>query len=199
MKTLFSTLALALACVVHTSCNRGISPIEYFNYFNGYDEGSYIQTTQNGFVYQLQHRSPEFMALNELKGTDIQDFDEVSSMSKKYSEGQNFCLRIKSEQHEDVMRTELNSEAEYYQRIEMLSTYFPLMVTGISGTDSIPCEFHHFERTYTVQPFIQILFSLKQGQELERIIFNDAIFNNGQTIELENINTYKEGLPTLKL
>ena len=199
MKTVLSTLTFFAVCILHAGCTNGIPPIDYFNYFNSYSEGSYIQQSQNGFVYQLQHRSAEFMALNELKGDGTMDFSEVSSLRKKYAEGENFCLRIKSEQHEDVMRKNLQSEDGYFKRIEMLSTYFPLMVAGISGTDTIPCQFHHFERTYTVQPFIQVLFSLEDGHSVDKIIFTDAIFNNGETIALEHITTYIEELPILKL
>lgn len=199
MQTLKNFILILLISSSIVGCGDRMEPIEYFNYFNNFNEGSFIEHSENGFIYQLQLRSPEFMAINELKGTDAQDFSDVSSISKDFEEGQNFCLRIKSEKHEDVMRKNLTSEEGYYKRIEMLSTYFPLMVTGMSGTDSIPCQFHHFERTYTVRPFVQVLFTLKENQDLEKIIFTDAIFNSGNSIELDHIKTYIEELPKLKL
>lgn len=200
MKTVKLSAIVSLLFLLLSACEEKLAPVEYFNYFNSYAEGSYVEYSKNGFIYQLQHRSPDFMALNDLKGSSkVNEFSQVSELRKEYEEGQNFCLRIKSDEHENVLRKDLSSEENYFQRIEMLTTHFPLMLTGVGSTDSIPCQFHHFERTYTIRPFVQVLFTLKEGEKIEKIIFKDDIFNNGEKIELEHINTYIQGLPKLKL
>jgi len=195
-------IVIVSACLgMFISCGNALGYKEYFNYFNQFQEGSYIEVQDQGFIYQLQYRPKEYMSVNELKTNPEISSGLIKKEMDGYSEGLNFCLRISSEVHEDVLEKNTTDKSEYYERIGKLNADFPYTVAGISGEDTILCQFHHYERTYRVRPFVQVLFSLNgtKDQMPDKLIFDDIIFNEGKRIEFTNIIKHQNQLPKLNI
>ncbi|PCJ66673.1 MAG: hypothetical protein COA58_04230 [Bacteroidetes bacterium] len=182
-------------------CSRGWDYKDYFNFYNQFEEPSYVEIESNGFIYQLQYRPKEFLAINELKTDPAINNKLIESELTKYDEGLNYCLRISSTENVDVLTQNLPNDGEYYTRIGKLNVDFPYLISGINDADTIRCQFHHFERAYKIQPFIQVLFSLNATDENRpnTIQFEDIIFNDGRLIEFKNLENYYTQLPELNL
>jgi hypothetical protein len=195
-----TVLPLSLIVVLLCSCGTGLPKNEYFNYFNGFMEGSYIEVKQGEYIYQLQVRPAEYMALNENKTSNTLSSSEIEESISEYEEDLDFCLRISSTKHEDVLEKGNLSPTDYYKRIELLTTSFPLMIAGTTQTDTIYPSLHHFERAYKIRPFIQVLFTLSKGSPMpEDILFEDFIFQDGVQIKFKDFQDYYKNLPKLKL
>lgn len=184
-----------------SSCINKLGHKDYFNFFNQFKETSFIEVKKNGFVYQLQARPAEYLAVNELKTSNSISSQAIQSEVDRFDNGMNFCIRISSEINEDVLSKKMKNEGEYFERIAKLNTDFPYVVSGLINQDTVHCQFHHFERAYKLQPFIQVLFNLNtKGNKIpNKIIFEDVIFNNGEIIEFLNFNDYYTSLPKLNI
>jgi hypothetical protein len=185
-----------------SSCHKTLDYKEYFNYYNQFSAESFIEFEENGFNYKLQYRPKEFMAINDLKSDPKINAALITKVSSEYDNGYSFCLRISSTKNEDVLEKNTQSKTEYFDRIGRLNADFPYAIVGVNGVDTIRCQFHHYERTYKVQPFVQILFSLnpmKSAEIPEKVVFQDIIFNNGLIIEFKDFKTYYNQLPKLKI
>ncbi|PCJ64356.1 MAG: hypothetical protein COA58_13460 [Bacteroidetes bacterium] len=183
------------------SCSSGIGYKEYFNFFNQFDEGSSMVFVDGDITYSLQFRPAEFLALNHIKSDSEINADKISKTISDYEQGLNFCLRISSVKNEDILDLNTKDKGEYYGRIAMLNVDFPRLIAGISKKDTMRCQIHHYERTYKVQPFVQVLFNIKSNKENlpENVVFYDDIFNEGKKIEFKNFKEYYSNLPKLNI
>jgi hypothetical protein len=181
-------------------CKETLSKKEYYQYFSKYEKSSYLEVENNGYVYQLQFRPPEFMALNDLKSGKDFSKNTIQQKIEEYTSGNSFCLRIQETEPSDVLRSRVDQNG-YYQRIAALNSDFPYLIKGVSDqSDSLSCQFHLFERNYKVTPFVQVLFSLpNESGALEEVLFKDIIFNNGEEIRFSSFSNYKNSLPQLQL
>ena len=195
-------MCLLIAGLTITGCSTKLSPTDYFNEFNSFQSASYIESNHNGVTYKLQYRPVEFQALNALKGTGNVNADAIQTQIDSFADRQLYCLRIQVDSaDEDILRHNLSDEGEYYHRLELLNNKFGVMTWGLSGQDTVHTGFHHFERTYKIRPFVQVLFSLndKDGNMPDKLVFEDYIFNHGEPIVFQNIRAYNNRLPKLGL
>ena len=199
----FIKISLILFSLVFglVSCNESMDYKNYFNHFSQFNENSFLEVESNGYVYQLQYRPKEYQSVNELKMDPSICSSKIKEEMNKFGNGLDFCLRISSSIHEDVLEKNLSDQSGYYDRIAKLNMDFPQVIAGIDNKDTLLCQFHHFERAYKVQPFIQVLFSLNGNEEAlpNKIVFNDVIFNDGNTIEFNEFKMYYDQLPKLKI
>jgi hypothetical protein len=195
------SLILLCLCIALSSCDNGKNHTEYFNYYNSFEEGSFIQVENKGLIYKLQYRNPELLALIAMRGEKSIDKKKFQEIKEDYQEGSSFSIRIFSKSNGLILdRTTVGSD-EYYKRIEMLNTEFPNLVVGVNANDTSYCQFHHFERTYNVQPFVQVLFNIpnSNGKDFDQLLFQDLIFNDGEIVVFPDFKNYKNHLPKLKL
>jgi len=200
---IFRRLFLILSVLICflSSCFDDLDNKEYFNFYNSFEEASYIEIVKGDFIYQLQYRPPEFLALNSLKSNKTISDSELSDEIDKYNQGLNFCLRIKSIRDEDALEANTASRAEYYQRIGQLTSEFQNSIIGVNKTDTIRCQFHLYEPSYKIHPFVQVLFSLNGSKEElpSEIVHLDNIFNKNELIRFNNFINYQESLPDLDI
>lgn len=201
--SVLALLSVALFAVSFASCRQKMQATSYFNHFNSFQEGSYVEVENNNIVYQLQKRPKEFQALNALKGTGQIEEATVNPQIDSFGDDNLYCLRIKLKKgNEDLLRYNLSEENEYYQRVELLSAQFGTMTYGVTNNrDTVYTGFHHFERAYQMRPFIQVLFSLsnKEGGNPDQIVFDDFVFNQGEAIVFDQLINYNKQLPKLAI
>ncbi len=192
---------LIIAYFTLSSCAEKLDNSAFFRFFNTFQSGSYIEKKENGFKYQLQYRPTDFLAITHLRGKEELSGAEIETAKKEFADGLTFCLRVAADSNEDVLKKNTFSTEEYYQRIAALNMEFPYLVLGVNDQDTFTCQFHHFERTYNVQPFIQVLFNLSipENKVPDKILFKDEIFNEGIVIEFSNFKEYQKHLPMLDL
>lgn len=191
---------LLICTLVFSSCVKELDKEEYFNFFNGYMDDSYIEVQEGDYLYQLQARPSAFLALNEAKSDKKLSNNDIEKLAGEYDADLDFCLRISSVKQENILGKDNKDKRDYFRKIELLSSSFPLMICGISANDTTRCSLHHFERTYNIRPFVQVLFTLKKEDQLpNKILFKDQIFQNGKSILFPNFKDYYNNLPELNL
>jgi hypothetical protein len=57
----------------------------------------------------------------------------------------------------NALRNNLSNDEDYYSRLNYLNFNFSKDILMISGTDTLPCVFYHFENTYDAQSANHIL------------------------------------------
>ena len=184
------------------SCTPKLSATDYFNHFNTYQSESYLEVVKNGIRYKLQYRPKEFQAVNALKGSGDVNREEVNQQINNAGDPHLYCLRVEAEEGgEDIMQFNLSSKEDYFRRVELLNSEFNNMVVGVKNQDTTYTRFHHFERTYQLRPFVQVVFSLNKSDDHHpgEIVFTDYIFNEGEEIVFHQVDQYQNKLPRLGL
>ena len=195
---LIITTFLTIFCA--SGCGKTLEYKEYFSFYNQFEQGSFVEFMDSNCLYKLQYRPVEYMALSDLRSKrELITTENIDSIQNELAgSGYNFCIRIFSKDDSPILD---EADVSYYQNISQLTSDFPLLVYGLTATgDTAYCRFSHFERSYNLQPFVQILFNLHSDNatEINSVNFTDEIFNQGSLIEFE-INRYIKNLPKLKI
>ncbi|MBI1308194.1 MAG: hypothetical protein GC181_16450 [Bacteroidetes bacterium] len=188
--------------MILSGCRKSLTPTEYFNFYNTFQPESFLECDSKDLVYKLQHRPSQFQALNFLKGSGDISKETVTKLSDSAGDDRLYCLRIELKNKEDdILRYKAEEDADYYNRIELLTAEFPFLIQGIVGEDTLGVALHHFERAYKLRPFINITFSMAgSSDELpDKILFHDWVFQNGEIIEFDHVNTLKRNQPKLSI
>lgn len=194
--------ALCLCSVlVMTACNSGaLSGKDYVNYIENEKNGLKHSKQINELSYQLQYCPAEYLLIKEYKTFDVSQKLLDAKINTKDSM-LNFQLRIQNTAgNGDVLNTGSPSKEDYYNRIEFLSYGFEESIALINSKDTIYPAIYHFERTYGVAPYADILFAFNASKFMTEdvsVIINDRVFNNG-LLKFTLTNTDRTKLPKLK-
>jgi hypothetical protein len=174
------------------------------------DYVAYVESPQNGLsvvkeiddmVYTLQYKPLEYVVALE----KLQDTISKTAMEKRISElkdMQYFTLKMEAKNnYTELLKYKLQSQEEYYERVEYFSFLMQKEVYLKEGKDSIPCALFHFERNYGIAPYIKLLlgFPLSSDQAAadKTVSFNDQVFKGGKiNIRIENSNV--NNIPHIK-
>ncbi len=195
-KTILIITTLSVIC----GCGKNLDYKDYFSFYNRFSQESFVEDTASHFLYKLQYRPADYMALCDIRAK--KERVNSKSLETKRTEltgtGQNFCIRIFSDDGAPVLD---KSDIAYYEKILQLTNEFPHSIYGLTTSgDTAYCRFSHFERSYNLQPFVQVLFNLHSNKstEIATVRFFDGIFNQGTPIEFD-VSQYIKNLPKLKI
>jgi len=185
-----------------TGCGKkSLLPIDYISWIRDSENGLYQEKNIEKFIYSVQYEPIEYLVLIENK-------DSLENGEKYFKEKvaertglQYYLFNIKlNNSTANILKEELQDEAEYYKRIQYLLSEAQFDFKMIEGKDTLQCELYHFEQTYGLTPFISIVLAFKttNSQNFEgnyaankTFIFDDKIYRNGKlkfTIDDKNIN-----------
>lgn len=133
------------------------------------------------FMYTLQMISSDQMAMQELRGdlSNKAKFDEAKS---HYSELLYFKLNISNDKHQgELLKFNLESQAEYSERIKYCAFNFNKDLELITGIDTVPCALHEYERTFNLQTGLNFLlaFPKRDFKKGATVALQDRLFENG--------------------
>lgn len=183
----FICLNWAFVFVQLLSCKHGVNLDVYYSSYVSFAKNTYLTKEVGNHIYMLQYRPKEFLALVDLKGTEeYLTQNRLNKAAKNYANDNHFCLRIMTKDSSDVLLNDTD-ESGFYNRIGLLNADLNQMIIGIDNNDTAFVSFHHFERTYKLQPYVQILFSLSKTQSFPNtILYKDEIFENGSFVIFED-------------
>lgn len=97
-----------------------------------------------------------------------------------YNDYEYFIMKI-YEQDSSVnpIRKNLNSEQEFGDRINYLSSAITRDLSLIRGSDTVQCAISHWERTYDLRKDItlNLMFEREKGATSNKFIWNDRLFS----------------------
>lgn len=122
----------SLLLLVVSSCGREVSRKDYVTWVTAYDNGLHVKKTANDFVFDLQYKPNDLIALE--RGS----FEHVDSL--KY-----FTLKIAGIYDKELLQQNASYEASVQQNLYYYSYLFQdnlfLNYKGVK----LPCVLYHFE------------------------------------------------------
>lgn len=164
---------------------KSVTVQEYLNYINN-PENELISTQEIAQLkIQVQYRPIDYQVLNELD-LDLINADTFKTQISLNQGTQFFLLRIGTkDNNSDPLRINLQNEDQYQQRISYLISSVKDDVKLIDGKDTLNCKMHHYERSYHLSNFHNILLlfdnPVEQNVEIKdkTIIFNERMLETG--------------------
>lgn len=194
-------LAIVSLVIFSFISNRKLTPENYFNWFNS-SQCTVSSWKQSDFmIMNLNYRTNEYMALAELNGETVSDMNFEAAL-KNYKCCEHFLLKIfASDTTSEALSFKIINEQEYYERIRFLSSDFGSKVVLVDGSDTLPCTFHHFERTYKMKPYISVNLIFEKKRQIKNkmsLIIYPTPFNNSE-IKFEISGSMLSDIPKLKI
>lgn len=186
-----------------------LAPDEYVKWIENNDNGIKVAKKIGDFTYAALFKPYEYVALTELKKDSI----NKKNVQQKINECdglQYFTFRISAEnQKEELLKVNLNSEQDYYSRIEYFSFKMQNDLKLIDGKDTLDCALFHFERVFGLAPYATFVLGFpltreemkitesgkKNSYKNKTLLFEDRTFGAGNiymTIKQENLNRIPE-------
>lgn len=158
--------------------SKELSKNEYINWV---DKNLTKKKELKNISYELKYTPVEYKLL---KNTNYTDKNKFNNDIKDYKDSQYFTFKIMiSDEKTSPMKYNLNTEQEYFARVEYLSFGIINDIYMIDDQDTLSCQLNYFERNYDLAPYIieSLTFELKnsnyKGDKL--LIYNDRLFGNG--------------------
>lgn len=169
---------------------------------------SFVRDPENGlrqrkefdlFYLDLQYEPLEYAALIRV--------GEEGLVNGRYAEEksqltglQYFQLKLGSVEGKEFLRTGIASMDEYHARLEYYTSHVQDDLMLVSGTDTLPCILHHFERTYKIGPYSTLLIGFEGAEDVKSertLIYDDRALGIGRVKFTITENSLKR-LPGLK-
>ena len=188
-----------LALPFFFACSKKkLEPEEYIHWVESRDNELKKVKEVGDYVYELQYWPIEYKLLKE---SETRRLGEKYIAKKKEENGSfmYFKLRMyeKSKQ-KDILEYGVSGMNDYYKRIDYLSYGFEENIACFRGKDTLlPCVYH-FERTYSVSPFADVMFTFKDKSPEDFTVLVDDIVFNGGPLKFEFKKSSLSDLPELK-
>jgi hypothetical protein len=168
------------------SCSKkAVDADAYVQYINTPENGLLKKVDAGDFKIEVQLRPAEYMALQEL-GIDMATKEKLDSMMNGNNQ-EFFLLRIGSNGNkQDALINGISTEQEYFERIGYLISNIDKDVYLVDGTDTLRCAMHHFERSYHLASYHNVLLvfdGLKQhgGKRQDQfLVYDDKLLGIGK-------------------
>lgn len=156
--------------------------------------------TVGDYVYTIQIKPAEFAALKELG----KDFD-VNELNQRINELQGLIyldLVIARTDGAEVLKTDLTSEQEYYERVNFLSTFLKNFIRLSMDENSYAPVLYQFERSYGLVPYCTVVMAFEEleiaGSKKINIEFDDKMFS-GELVQFSLKKSQILEAPCLKI
>ena len=156
------------------------------------------------FIFTLQYKPSDYILLkeNNLATLDMNKWEK----EKKEIEGLiQLNLKIESkDSNKEMLQIGATSVQEYTERIQYFSYDAQKDIFLIDGKDTLPCILYHFERSYNLAPYSNLVLGFKsskkfgEDQQDKIISFDDQALRQGKINFIIKATNLKN-IPSLKL
>lgn len=187
-----SVIGILLSCSV-----RPVSTEEYVKWVENEKNACLQKKTIGKLNYLAMYKPLEYVIIKENNKGNLQHPD---SLSVEFSGMEYYTIKMGVEgSTKDILLNDISSQEEYYERINYYTVNAAEDVYLVQNQDTFPCELYHYERTYGVSPYNNILLGFATPQSgrnsPSHLHFNDRVFNSGLLI----FTFDKSGIPTVKI
>lgn len=177
-------LLIALSVTLGYGCRKQqLSPADYISWVNDEANGLRKSKTFKGIVVMAQYRPVEYQVAIEEK-TSLLSSEKLNERYGKLKGMQYYLLRFSLEdKSQDIMRYDLDNEAEYYQRLNYCSFGMQNDIWLVQGNDTLSCKLFNAVRSYGLSPNADYLLAFEEKDTEHKydrqLIVNDAVFGLG--------------------
>lgn len=149
-----------IVLIILLSCSSNLGKKEYYEWISKPSNGLVKEFENNFFKLSVQYKPVEYMVATENKREKLtnEQFQEAIDLK---NELQYFNIKIESKTGEEVLKTNIQSEEDYYLRTNYFLGDFENDLLLIEGKDTLSPVLYHFERTYGALPFNTISIAFK--------------------------------------
>jgi hypothetical protein len=176
---------------------------EYAMWIENTDNGLSIKKEIADFEFRLIYKPIDYVIAYEYKKGGLQK-DSIVKRKEHLKNYQYYTLKIKSTTDNELMRAGIQSDNEYYERLEYFTSNMQDDMVLVDGKDTLPCVLYHFERNYGVSPYNTMVMAfedkVKQNEKTndKLFIYDDKILGTGK-IAIKINGTDIDNSPALKL
>ncbi len=160
---------------------KKLLPSEYIQWVNNPVNGLCQTKIIGGFKYVFQYEPVGYVVLRNNRQNKISD-DDFEKEEKKIEGFQYFSLKLFAPNDTDLLKYQVTNQEDYNKRLEYFSFHLQKDIKLIEGADTLSCSLYHFERTYSITPYVQCLIGFEapfdEVQDM-RLILIDELFGNG--------------------
>jgi len=164
-----------------------LSAADFLSWVNDETNGMKVKKTIGDITYTCLYKPIAYEALLRLSDEKITDtllnkeMDDIKGL-------QYLTLRITNiKGGKELLKESLQSNDEYYRRIEYCSFKMQDDIKLIDGNDTLDCKLFHFERVFDLAPeaVFVLAFASNKSQTEEDVnnkilSFDDKLFGNGK-------------------
>ena len=193
------TVYILLVVFSLIACKGKLSPKEYVNKIRS-EEMGLVQTLGNeNFNFSVQYKPLEYIAIMEQRNNASEE--TVARRTKELKGLQHYNIKIQSLKGEDVLKSGIQEEKEYYNRLNYLSTFLKQDLYIIQGKDTLSPALYQFERNYGLAPYAVAVVAFEERDSTHKynkeFIIQDKVFTQ-QELRLKFNQEQIKKTPTLK-
>ncbi len=178
-KIVVALLLFYVSGCTHPKVNRE----QFLLYIQDPDNGLALKEEINDWVIELKYLPTEYFLLNQIDNNNLND----SIINATLTENQDvryFLLTISNRLNKPSLNKDVNSIAEFNERINKLMVDVPQSVTYLTSSNILKCSMHTIERSYNLSSAQNILLTFEVPENIKQedfsICWNDQIFNFGK-------------------
>jgi hypothetical protein len=191
MRKIYIIYLLIIYCLL-ASCDDRLKPVDYKNWIEDPSNGLRIEKTAGAYVFCMQYRPVEYMAVIEKKKNSISE-NELDTLIRGFEGMKYYSIRI-SVINDSLKNHSFTDEAV----IEYLNFDAQNDFKSVAGTDTTDCLLYHFENTYGLTQYNSVVLGFPESKSKDKtIVYNDSILGTGTivfNISAESLNK----IPQLK-
>jgi hypothetical protein len=183
------------------NCTERLKPADYFNWNNQPNSPLIKNNLGKYYTISATFRPIDFMAISQLNGEVITD-KKLNETKTGLTCCRHFKINIQAKDSSDVLTYKLRNKEEYYERVKYLSTDISSHLYLIEGTDTLPCTFSHYERTYKMKASANVMafferkkVNLPENQPMKLLLTTGGF--NPNTLEFKFNETELNNIPQL--
>lgn len=171
------------------SCKEELSNRRYISYLDDESNGLIVIQNNEGVKISCEFKTPEYILLKE-KSKETSNLDSIKLLQKEVMEFENlsyFKLKLLSNSSNDFLKSNLQSESEYFSRLQYLQSNIIRDLFLVIKNDTFNCYFCEFERDYGLSGLVTLNlgFNIKNNSLFNSdftFIFNDSKLGLGLNV-----------------
>ncbi len=173
-----------MAVLFIVGCQKGeLQPVEYMKWIENENNGLRVKKEIGNFEFMLQYKPLEYVTLLEQKMANTQS-DSIRRRTLELGDMQYYTFRITSKKDDEMLKTGVQSEEDYYGRLDYFISAIQDDIALVDGKDTLPCLLYHFERNYALAPYSNMVLGFKNIVKKNIInnktfIYDDAVLGTG--------------------
>lgn len=192
--------AIFFALLFFSCGNKELSVEEYISYIDEKENGLFSIKEVENYVFELQYRPIEYIVALKSKNLNAKEFEQKKL---ELDHLQHFNLKIIAKgKNQEMLRTGTASEQEYQYRINYFSYEAQNDIKLIDGKDTLKCVLYHFERSYNMAPYSNLVLGFAKTKASDEIndkvvSYDDKVLGTGKINIKINSGDIKN-IPSLK-
>lgn len=192
-----------------TTAGKDMPAPDYTSWVENKSNGLKVEKRIGDITYSALYKPCAYVAMMDIGKKEL-TAERLKEKVKEYEGMQYFTFKITApDQGQELLKWKIQSDQEYYSRLEYFSFNMQKDFKLIDGKDTLDCAMYHFERVYGLEPSATFVLAFplltqeqagsgKRSYTDKTIGYTDQVFGGGNiymTIRGEDLNR----LPEIKL